>query len=73
MPFNQFKWKEEEISLHHRSREAIVALALALLEGTIPAVVVIPLTVITDAVHLVVLVHLTREAEGKLHSKLINL
>lgn len=69
MPFNQFKWKEEEISLQHRSQGATVALVLALLEGTIPVVVVIPLTVIIDAVHRVAIVHLIREAEGKTHSK----
>ena len=69
MPFNQFKWKEEEISLQHRSQGATVALVLALLEGTIPVVVVIPLTVIIDADHRVAIVHLIREAEGKTHSK----
>lgn len=69
MPFNQFKWKEEEINLQRRSQGATVALVLALLEGTIPVVVVIPLTVIIDAAHRVAIVHLIREAEGRTHSK----
>lgn len=69
MPFNQFKWKEEEINLQHRSQGAIVALVLALLEDTIPVVVVIPLTDIIDVVRLVIIVHPIREVEGKKHSR----
>ena len=66
MPFNQFKWREKEISLLLLVRAATLVLVLIPLEVVLLVVVVIPLTVIIAITLLVTTVRRIREVEGEL-------